>query len=96
MQKVEDFRKEVELRRRLERNQERLVVNQIFADGFLNTWIHLFVSLSWIFRLKKSLKLNNQKLNLKAVPKPILKNASNYDQNQALSVAPMSSKYFLI
>jgi len=32
MQKVEDFRKEVELRRRLERNQERFVVNQIFAD----------------------------------------------------------------
>ena len=33
---------------------------------------------------------------MKAVPKPILKNASNYDQNQGLSVAPMSSKYFLI
>ena len=34
-------------------------------------------------RLKKSLQLNNQKLNLKAVPKPILKNSSNYDQNQS-------------
>lgn len=33
MQKVEDFRKEVELRRRLERNQERFVTIQSFADG---------------------------------------------------------------
>ena len=33
MQKVEDFRKEVELRRRLERNQERFVRTQSFADG---------------------------------------------------------------
>ena len=33
--------------------------------------------------MKKSLQLNNQKLNLKAVPKPILKNSSNYDQNQS-------------
>ena len=48
MQKVEDFRKEVELRRRLERNQERFVVNQIFADdcpstgsSFLNSRLYV-------------------------------------------------------